>query len=74
MFVVAVGTRKITILSLGVPPLLSGFVGTFHPAALVQVPSTPSTLLSIYIELCHVVKTKINKKRPRLADLKNKSI
>ena len=30
----------------------------------VQVPSTPSKLLSIYIDLCHMEKTKINKKRP----------
>ena len=28
----------------------------------VQVPSTPSMLLSIYIDLCHEEKTKINKK------------
>ena len=33
----------------------------------VRAPSTPSTLLSIYIDLCHVEKTKINKKRPGLS-------
>ena len=40
----------------------------------VQVPRTPSMLLSIYIDLCHVEKTKINKKRPGLANFcKNKN-
>ena len=32
-----------------VPPLLSGIVCAFHPAARVRDPSTPSMLLSIYI-------------------------
>ena len=32
-----------------------------------RVPSTPSTLLSIYTGWCHAEKTKINKKRPVLA-------
>ena len=35
----------------GVPPQLSGFVCVFHPAAQVRAPSTPTTLLSIYIDL-----------------------
>ena len=37
---------------------------------LVWVPSKPSTLFSIFIDLCHLEKTKINKKRPRLDNLK----
>ena len=32
-----------------------------------EVPSSPSMLLSIYIDLCHLEKTKINKKRTELA-------
>ena len=39
----------------------------FHPATRVRVRSTPSMLLSIYIDLWRVEKTKINKKRPWLA-------
>ena len=35
----------------------------------VRVPSTPSMLLSIYIDLCHVEKTKINKQRPGVANI-----
>ena len=37
----------------------------------VRVPSTPSKILSIHIDLCRVEKTKINEKRPGLAHLKN---
>ena len=33
----------------GVPPLLSGFVCANHPAVRVQVPSTPSMLLSFIV-------------------------
>ena len=33
----------------------------------VRVPSTPSTLVLIFIDLCHGEKTKINEKRPGLA-------
>ena len=36
----------------------------------VWVPSSPSMILTIYIDLCHVDKTKINKKRPGLAHFK----
>ena len=37
----------------------------------VRVPSTPSMLLSNYIDLCHVEKTKINKKEAGIDTLKN---
>ena len=36
----------------------------------VRVPSTPSMLLSIYVDLCHVEKTKINKKGARIGPFK----
>ena len=36
----------------------------------VRVPSTPSMLLSIYIDLCHVEKTKINKKEAGIGPFK----
>ena len=36
----------------------------------VRVPNIPSTLLSIYIDLCHVEKTKINKKEASIGPFK----
>ena len=40
----------------------------------VRVPSTPSMLLSIYIDLCHVEKTKINKKEARIGPFLKRNI
>ena len=55
------GCRHHSSVDLSVPSILTSQV---------QVPSSPSTLFSIYIHLCHVKKTKINKKRTGLAHLK----
>ena len=55
-----------------VPPWLSEFVCAFHPATPGSSPKhTIYTLKHLKLNLCIVKGTKINKKRPGLAHLKN---